>query len=108
MAARKTYMKTITQLLLLLALVATGAGSPSLHARTNRPRVVKSIDISDDPAVNAAEKRRSEAVKALTEAEAKRDKTAIQAAQKEKEEATKALHEARKSAFAAAKKKQNR
>ena len=101
-------MKTITRLLLLSTFVATGAGATSLHARTNRLRVIKSIDISDDPAVNAAEKRRSEAVKALTEAEAKRDKAAIEAAQKEKEEATTALHETRKSAFAAAQKKQKR
>lgn len=101
-------MKTITRLLLLSALVATGAGATSLHARTTRPRVIKSIDISDDPAVNAAEKRRSEAVKALTEAEAKRDKAAIEEAQKEKEAATKALQETRKTAFAAAQKKQKR
>lgn len=101
-------MKTISRLLLLLALAATGVASPALHARTNRPRIIKSIDISDDPGVVAAQKRRFEAVKALAEAEAKHDKSAIEAAQKEKDEAQKALHDARESAFATAKKKQKR
>ena len=99
-------MKSISRLLLLSTLAATGVVSPALHARTNRPRIIKSIDISDDPGVVAAQKRRSEAVKALADAESKRDKPAIEAAQKEKDEATKALQATRESAFAAAKKKQ--
>ena len=108
MAARKTDMKIHSRLLLILAIVTFGAGSPLLHARTNRPRVIKSVDISDDPAVVAAQKRRSDASKALTEAEAGRDKTAVEVARQEKEAATKALQEAREAAFAAAKKRQKR
>jgi len=101
-------MKKLSRIALLLTLLGTGAATPALHARTYRPRVMKSIDVSNDPAVNAAEQRHKEAQKALEEAQAKRDKTAIEAAQREHDETQKALTATRNKAFAEAKKKQGR
>lgn len=101
-------MKKLSRIALLLTLIVAGAGTPALHARNrnNRPRVLKSIDVSNDPAVNAAEQRHKDAEKALNEAKEKRDKAAIDAAQKEHDETQKALSKTRNKAFAAAKKKQ--
>ena len=101
-------MHTIPRLFLLLAIPCLMPGVATLQARTRPPRVVKSIDISDNPDVRAAEKRRFEAVKALAEAEAKRDKAAIETALKEKEVAQKALNDARERAWSAAKIKSKR
>lgn len=101
-------MKKLSRIALLLTLIVAGAGTPALHARNNRSRVMKSIDVSNDPAVNAAEQRHKDAEKALNEAKEKRDKAAIDASQKEHDETQKALSETRNKAFAAAKKKQSR
>lgn len=95
-------------LTLCLTSLALACAIPTAEARTRRPRIIKSIDISDDPAVKAAEQRRKQADDAVREAEKKGDKAAIEAARKEKEEATKALQETRRQAFEAAKKKANR
>lgn len=106
--AKESTMKYFTRLVLMAAVAANFVTITPLHARTRRPRVVKTIDISDDPAVRAAEKRWQEAVKALSEAESRHDKTAIEAAQKEKNAAQKALSEARAAAMAAARKSSRR
>ncbi len=94
-------------LLVALALVFV-ASDASASTRNNRNRVMKSIDVSDDPAVEAAQKKRAEAAKEYQAAQARMpaDKAGVEAAKAKLDEATKALSETRKKAFEAAKKKQ--
>ncbi len=101
-------MNKFTQITLLFTLIASGTIIPSLQARNVRPRVYKSIDVSDDPKVNAAEKRYKDARDALRDAESKGDKAAIESARKSLDEARKDLSEIRNRAFSDAKKKQGR
>lgn len=103
-------MHRIPRLFLLCALLV-GAGfavAPSASAANrNNTRTMKSIDVSQNPAVEAAQKKRAEAAKAYQEAKAKLpvDKAAVEAAKATLDEATKVLGEARKKAYADAKKK---
>ena len=95
-------------LLVVLALVCVAPDASAQSRRNNRNRVMKSIDISDDPAVVAAQKTRAEAAKEYQAAQAKMpsDKAAVEASKAKLAEATKALSETRKKAFEAARKKQ--
>ena len=92
--------------LILAVLTATlGGAIPFASANTNhRPKVEKTTDVSDDPAVKAAQKARDDAETALEAAKAKSDKTAIDAAQKALDAAEAKLKQARKAAEKAAEK----
>jgi len=87
-----------------MTLVAFGAAVPEARA-ARRPRVQKSIDVSDDPSVKAAKKAHDDATHELESAKEKNDKAAIEAAQKKHDETEKALTKARNEAFNAAKNK---
>lgn len=96
-------MKTL--LLTLLALTCISAVAPvALAVRRQRTVTVKSIDISNDPEVLAAQKRHKEATKALQAARDKRDKAAVEAAEKTHIETERALSATRRAAFARAQK----
>jgi hypothetical protein len=87
-------MNQIARIARILPVVLAVIGANTVHAAITPRRntvVLKNIDISNTPEVNAAEKRHKETGEALREAEKARDAVAIEAAKKAHVETGRAL-----------------
>ena len=91
-------IKPFLSLVLFAALVSAPVVGYAATTTAAKPKVYKSKDISENPAVSAAQKVRDDAEKTLEDATDKNDKTAMESAKQALDAAEKKLTVARNAA----------
>ena len=85
----------------LLVLLCSLAVAPESHAHTpRRNRILKTVDVSADPAVKAAEEKHREIERALKAARDKNDREAVRALEDEHDVSEKELKDTRNATLA--------